>query len=243
MEVSCRPWLKTRASNFQLQRLEEGLARKIFIQLLAAVGYLHGLGVAHRDMKPSNVLLDGNLNVKVSDFGLGSFFAESNKLNTPCGSPCFAAPEVISGLPYQPEPYDMWGLGVILFNLLTGVLPFDEPSKAELYAKIRAVNYNMPPDMPAGPMRIIKRLLVRDPHKRMKMSEVWQEEWVQRGGVGQILSCFKRDDFKPGSLLLIRPQDRSTSRSHAWLGVARKAVFDAVQKRQEQTHHGLLAIS
>jgi serine/threonine protein kinase len=152
-------------------------------------------------MKPSNVLLDANLNIKVSDFGLGSFFAESNKLNTPCGSPCFAAPEVISGLPYQPEPYDMWGLGVILYNLLTGVLPFDEPTKTELYAKIRGVSYNIPPELPVGALRIIKRLLVRDPTKRMKLSEVWQEEWIQRGGVGQILSHFKKEEFKLGKLI------------------------------------------
>lgn len=156
-------------------------------------------------MKPSNVLLDGKNNVKVSDFGLGSFFSESNKLNTPCGSPCFAAPEVISGMPYQPEPYDMWGLGVILYNLLTGVLPFDEPTKAELYAKIRAVSYNPSPDIPSGAMRIIKRLLVRDPNKRMKMTEVWQDEWIQRGGVSQILQFFKKEDFRPGSVRLTRP--------------------------------------
>lgn len=201
--------------------------------MLAAVNYLHSLGVAHRDMKPSNVLLDSKNNVKVSDFGLGSFFGDSNKLNTPCGSPCFAAPEVISGFPYQPEPYDMWGLGVILFNLLTGVLPFDEPTKAELYAKIRSASYNIPVDLPAGPLRIIKRLLVRDPNKRMKITEIWQDEWIQRGGGGQILSHFKREEVRLGRILLAPDHRIIVLAAHLLGNVTPEKMCSMLHKREK----------
>ena len=98
----------------------------MIIQVLSGVEYLHSIGVSHRDIKPSNILLDHNNNVKISDFGLGSFFSPHNQLNTPCGSPCFAAPEVIEGVSYRPEPADLWGVGVTLYYFLTGRLPFDE---------------------------------------------------------------------------------------------------------------------
>lgn len=158
--------------------------------------------MAHRDMKPSNVLLDAKLNIKVTDFGLGSFFAEAKKLNTPCGSPCFAAPEVLSGSPYLPKPYDMWGLGVILFNLLAGRLPFDEPTKQDLYSKIRSVTYDMPEDLPNGAKKLIRQLLVRDPTKRMKMEEFWKDPWIQEHGSKAFTRHLKPADFKPSKIEL-----------------------------------------
>lgn len=163
---------------------------------------MHRSGVAHRDLKPSNVLLDKNLNVRVTDFGLGSFFGDTKKLFTPCGSPCFAAPEVISGNPYQPEPYDMWGLGVILFNMLTGTLPFDAPSKTELYSKINAVQYMMPDKVPILCKSLIRKLLVKEPHKRVKMEDLFKDEWIQKAGKSQIRESIRRPELKISNLYL-----------------------------------------
>ncbi len=145
---------------------------------MSAIRYLHSIGISHRDIKPSNVLLDGNYNVKLSDFGLGSFFHPFKALHTPCGSPCFAAPEVIEGKPYQPEPSDIWGVGVTLFHLLTGRLPFDEHTKSELYAKILNCKYNLPSSVPPMAARLIKKILVRDPMKRPTLLQIWQDEWL-----------------------------------------------------------------
>lgn len=177
-------------------RVPEDEARRLFIQLMSGVSYLHSKGIAHRDLKPSNILLDDQNNIKITDFGLGSFFAESNKLRTPCGSPCFAAPEVISGHPYHPEPYDMWGLGVVLYNLLSGKLPFDEATRTELYAKIKSTQYDIPNYFSPDAVKMIRKMLVRDPNKRLTMIDAWNEEWIQAAEPGLISSCFKTSLMK-----------------------------------------------
>lgn len=158
--------------------LPESEGRFLFGQLVSAVAHLHSLGISHRDIKPQNVLLDSDGNVKLSDFGLGSFFAPAAMLETPCGSPCFAAPEVITGKPYRPEPSDVWGLGVTLFNLLVGKLPFDEPTKKELYAKIQTVTYESPSNISASALKLIKKLLVREPNNRPTASELLSDPWL-----------------------------------------------------------------
>lgn len=157
--------------------LAESETRVLFGQLVSAVAHLHSLGISHRDIKPQNVLLDSAGNVKLSDFGLGSFFAPAALLETPCGSPCFAAPEVITGKPYRPEPSDVWGLGITLFNMLVGKLPFDEPTKKELYAKIQTVTYENPSTISVSALRLIKRLLVREPKTRPAAAEILSDPW------------------------------------------------------------------
>lgn len=152
----------------------------MIVQVLSGVEYLHSIGVSHRDIKPSNILLDHNNNVKISDFGLGSFFSPYNQLNTPCGSPCFAAPEVIEGVSYKPEPADLWGVGVTLYYFLTGRLPFDEQTKSELYAKIDACRYDIPSYVSRAAAGLIRKILVRDPSKRPTISSLWSDDWISK---------------------------------------------------------------
>ena len=183
----------------------------MFIHLLLGVEYLHKLGVSHRDIKPTNILIDESGNVKLTDFGLGNFYSPKEHLTTPCGSPCFAAPEVITGQSYLAGPSDLWGLGITLYNMLVGKLPFDEPTKSELYAKILAGKYSIPSVVPKAAARIIKGLLVRDPHKRFTVDDVWQEEWL--AGFRRPEVSTKPDEASIGSLS--QPQTTASSCSAA----------------------------
>lgn len=114
------------------KRLKEPEACRIFQQLISGVEYMHKMGIVHRDLKPANILLDEHKNVKIIDFGLGNLYDNSEKLNTSCGSPCYAAPELIAGEEYNPLKVDIWSCGIVLYYMVAGYLPFNEGSKAEL---------------------------------------------------------------------------------------------------------------
>ena len=107
-------------------RLAEREARAFFQQIISAISYCHQHQVVHRDLKPENLLLDSKYNVKVADFGLSNMITDGDFLKTSCGSPNYAAPEVISGRLYAGPEIDIWSCGVILYALLTGRLPFDD---------------------------------------------------------------------------------------------------------------------
>ena len=94
------------------------------------------MGIVHRDLKPENLLLDHNNSIKIVDFGLSNLYSPGERLKTACGSPCYAAPEMISGEKYRGTTVDVWSSGVVLFALLCGYLPFEDPETAELYKKI-----------------------------------------------------------------------------------------------------------
>nr|XP_029119892.1 CBL-interacting protein kinase 9 isoform X5 [Elaeis guineensis] len=119
-------------------RLKEDEARRYFQQLINAVDYCHSRGVYHRDLKPENLLLDSYGNLKVSDFGLSAFapqIREDGLLHTACGTPNYVAPEVLNDKGYDGTASDIWSCGVILFVLMAGYLPFDEPNLMALYKK------------------------------------------------------------------------------------------------------------
>ena len=99
------------------------------------------LGIAHRDIKPENLLLDEQKNLKIVDFGLSNTFKQNEKLVTACGSPCYAAPELIKGLEYVGQKADIWSAGVVLFCLVCGHLPFEDQNTQSLYQKILSASY------------------------------------------------------------------------------------------------------
>lgn len=114
------------------KRVPEAKAKAIFSNIIAGVEYLHKIGVVHRDLKPENILIDANLTVKIVDFGLGNLYnsQECQLLKTACGSPCYAAPEMIQGRWYKPKMADIWSSGIVLYAMVCGFLPFEVLSQS-----------------------------------------------------------------------------------------------------------------
>lgn len=115
------------------RRLKEPDAAKMYQQILSGIDYIHKLGIVHRDLKPENLLLDHNNCIKIVDFGLSNLYNQGDKLKTACGSPCYAAPEMIKGERYFGLGADLWSSGVILFAMVCGYLPFEDQNTKKLY--------------------------------------------------------------------------------------------------------------
>lgn len=164
-------------------RLRESEARKYFQQLINAVDYCHSRGVYHRDLKPENLLLDSYGVLKVADFGLSAFsqqVREDGLLHTACGTPNYVAPEVLTNKGYDGTAVDVWSCGVILFVLMAGYLPFDDPNLLNLYKKVQNANLVIPPWFSSGARKFIKRILDPNPLTRITISEVLQDEWFKK---------------------------------------------------------------
>ncbi|KAK6067496.1 Carbon catabolite-derepressing protein kinase [Seiridium cupressi] len=158
-------------------RMQEDKARRFFQQMICAVEYCHRHKVVHRDLKPENLLLDDNLNVKIADFGLSNIMTDGNFLKTSCGSPNYAAPEVISGKLYAGPEVDVWSCGVILYVLLIGRLPFDDDHIPSLFAKIQRGVFTIPSWCPVGAANMIRKMLVVNPLQRATIEEIRQDPW------------------------------------------------------------------
>lgn len=147
--------------------------------MIGAVAYLHKIGCAHRDIKPSNILVDWKYNIKVIDFGLGNTYEENEKLKTACGSPCYAAPEIISGQVYDPMSIDIWSCGITLYTMVCGCLPFDEESKTALYDKILACKFHLSRSLSPEVSDLIRSILVKDVAKRPTIEEILKHPWMK----------------------------------------------------------------
>jgi len=110
----------------QNQKLKEKQASRYLQELVAGVHYIHKLGICHRDLKPENLLIDFDGSLKVVDFGLSNMYEQGNTLKTACGSPCYAAPEMIAGNRYHGLKSDIWSVGVVLYAMLCGFLPYED---------------------------------------------------------------------------------------------------------------------
>ncbi|GMY09067.1 CBL-interacting serine/threonine-protein kinase 9 [Fagus crenata] len=165
-------------------RLKEDEARTYFQQLINAVDYCHSRGVYHRDLKPENLLLDSYGVLKVSDFGLSAFaqqVREDGLLHTACGTPNYVAPEVLNDKGYDGTASDIWSCGVILFVLMAGYLPFDEPNLIALYRKISRADFTCPPYFSPGAKELIKCILDPNPLTRITIPEILENEWFKKG--------------------------------------------------------------
>jgi serine/threonine protein kinase len=157
--------------------MSENEARKIFQQIIFGLEYLHAHTVSHRDLKLENILLDEDKNVKIADFGLSTIMKDGIFLYSSCGSPNYAAPELINGKYYNGALIDIWSCGVILYTLLVGSLPFDEEHIPKLYEKIRAVKYAMPPTLNDSAKDLLFRILQGDPLNRITIPEIKKHAW------------------------------------------------------------------
>ena len=158
-------------------RMSEDKARRFFQQIVCAVEYCHRHNIVHRDLKPENLLLDSDLNVKIADFGLSNIMTDGNFLKTSCGSPNYAAPEVISGKLYAGPEVDVWSCGIILYVLLVGRLPFDDEFIPALFRKINSGTYHTPSYLSPGARHIIHQMLKVNPVQRITIQEIRQDPW------------------------------------------------------------------
>ncbi|KAJ0966437.1 hypothetical protein J5N97_027575 [Dioscorea zingiberensis] len=163
-------------------RLPEPAARRYFQQLVSALRFCHARGVSHRDVKPQNLLLDRDGNLKVSDFGLSALpeHLKDGLLHTACGTPAYTAPEVVRRKGYDGAKADAWSCGVILFVLLAGFLPFDDANLALMYRKIHKREYEFPPWFPPTAKRVVHRLLDPNPETRLTIDGVMELPWFKR---------------------------------------------------------------
>ena len=158
-------------------RLSEDDARRYFQQLIGGVEYCHRHMIIHRDLKPENLLLDHEDNIKIADLGLANVSRDGEFLKTSCGSPNYAAPEVISGKPYAGPEVDVWSCGVILYALLCGSLPFDDESIAALFRRIKSGQYQTPSYLSRDARELIARMLDVDPLRRVTIPEIRKHPW------------------------------------------------------------------
>jgi 5'-AMP-activated protein kinase catalytic alpha subunit len=162
------------------QKLDESECLRLFQQVISGLDYCHANMVCHRDLKPENLLLDSEYRLKIVDFGFASRMRDGYWLSTSCGSPNYAAPEVISGQPYAGPEVDVWSAGVILFATLCGRLPFDDEDIRALFKNIRSGQYTVPSHVSAGPRALLAKMLDVDPAKRITLSEIRQDAWYNQ---------------------------------------------------------------
>lgn len=159
-------------------RMGEPRARSTFAQILSAVEYCHSTGVAHRDLKAENLLLDAQMNVKIADFGFSNRFTPGERLSTWCGSPPYAAPEVFRGKHYAGPEIDVWSLGVVLYVLVCGALPFDGSTLQSLRDRVLSGRFRIPYFMSTECESLIRKMLVLEPSKRYTIPQIKRHRWL-----------------------------------------------------------------
>ncbi|CAN3355952.1 probable serine/threonine-protein kinase Kcc4p [Diutina catenulata] len=161
-------------------RLREQEAVTYFSQIVRGISYLHQFNICHRDLKPENLLLDHHNNIKIADFGMAALEVQEKLLETSCGSPHYASPEIVAGKNYHGAPSDVWSCGIILFALLTGHLPFDDENIRELLMKVKSGRFVMPSYLSSEAQNLISQMLVVDPAKRITTDEIFEHPLLQK---------------------------------------------------------------
>ena len=168
--------------NFMIENrvFEEEEACKIFQQVLSSLEYLHNNNISHRDIKPENILLNEFGDAKLSDFGLSTKFEKGKLLEKACGSPLYAAPEMLTGKKYDGTKIDIWSLGISLYAMVCGELPFDDEDNnmKNIVYKIKNGKYTLPDNLSPLCKDLIKRILEANPDKRITLEEIKNHNWV-----------------------------------------------------------------
>ncbi|XP_048041115.1 serine/threonine-protein kinase BRSK2 isoform X5 [Megalobrama amblycephala] len=162
-------------------RLTPKEARKFFRQIISALDFCHSHSICHRDLKPENLLLDEKNNIRIADFGMASLQVGDSLLETSCGSPHYACPEVIRGEKYDGRKADVWSCGVILFALLVGALPFDDDNLRNLLEKVKLGVFHMPHFIPPDCQNLLRGMIEVDATKRLTLEQIQKHTWYIGG--------------------------------------------------------------
>ncbi|KAI3377016.1 hypothetical protein L3Q82_000045 [Scortum barcoo] len=162
-------------------RLTPKEARKFFRQIISALDFCHSHSICHRDLKPENLLLDEKNNIRIADFGMASLQVGDSLLETSCGSPHYACPEVIRGEKYDGRKADAWSCGVILFALLVGALPFDDDNLRNLLEKVKLGVFHMPHFIPPDCQNLLRGMIEVDASKRLTLEQIQKHTWYLAG--------------------------------------------------------------
>ncbi|GAB0143166.1 hypothetical protein EsHS_00003692 [Epichloe bromicola] len=196
-------------------RLHEELAICFFRQMMSAISYCHSFNVCHRDLKPENILIAADFQIKIADFGMAALHQTStHQLATACGSPHYAAPELLKNKQYRGDRADIWSMGVILYAMLSATLPFDDPDLRLMMAKTKKGQYEMPKGLSPEAEDLIRRMLQVNPDRRITMKDIWRHPLVQKysylddfgDNTGQLPDTRKGFQYSPVPRAEIDPQ-------------------------------------
>jgi len=160
--------------------LPEAEAVRLFCQIIAGLSYCHRYNICHRDLKPENILVDSCRNIKLADFGMAALQPKGQWLNTSCGSPHYAAPEIILGHQYRGDKADIWSVGIILFAMLNGFLPFDGGDLPTTLRLVKRGEYYLPPSLSVEASDLIQRILQKRPEKRISIESIWTHPLIRK---------------------------------------------------------------
>jgi serine/threonine protein kinase len=158
--------------------LPEDDARIFTREVLESLSYVHSMGISHRDLKPENLLLDHNGILKISDFGLAQFMGANSLVSTMCGSPCYASPECLSGRPYDGTTSDVWSLGVVVYAMVTGALPWTETDQIGIFRQICTGQFRIPGELSPKCRSFLGSLMTVDNRKRSTVAEALRHPWI-----------------------------------------------------------------
>uniref|UniRef100_S4RAB7 MAP/microtubule affinity-regulating kinase 3 n=1 Tax=Petromyzon marinus TaxID=7757 RepID=S4RAB7_PETMA len=201
-------------------RMKEKEARAKFRQIVSAVQYCHQKHIVHRDLKAENLLLDADMNIKIADFGFSNEFTLGSKLDTFCGSPPYAAPELFQGKKYDGPEVDVWSLGVILYTLVSGSLPFDGQNLKELRERVLRGKYRIPFYMSTDCENLLKRFLVLNPAKRGSLEQIMKDRWMNVG--------HEEDELKPYVEPTLDINDTKRIETMVEMGYSRDEIRDSL---------------
>ncbi|XP_077143753.1 serine/threonine-protein kinase MARK2 isoform X16 [Ranitomeya variabilis] len=201
-------------------RMKEKEARAKFRQIVSAVQYCHQKFIVHRDLKAENLLLDSDMNIKIADFGFSNEFTFGNKLDTFCGSPPYAAPELFQGKKYDGPEVDVWSLGVILYTLVSGSLPFDGQNLKELRERVLRGKYRIPFYMSTDCENLLKKFLILNPSKRGTLEQIMRDRWMNVG--------HEDDELKPYIEPVPDYKDPKRTELMVTMGYTREEIQDSL---------------
>eukprot|EP00066_Takifugu_rubripes_P005602 XP_003969757.1 PREDICTED: serine/threonine-protein kinase BRSK2-like [Takifugu rubripes] len=165
-------------------RLTPKEARKFFRQIISALDFCHSHSICHRDLKPENLLLDEKNNIRIADFGMASLQVGDSLLETSCGSPHYACPEVIRGEKYDGRKAERWiCVNAVLFAVpcLQGALPFDDDNLRNLLEKVKLGVFHMPHFIPPDCQNLLRGMIEVDPTKRLTLEQIQKHTWYLAG--------------------------------------------------------------